>query len=566
MRSRALDRVAVALGAGLMSLASLLAAPLILSVEKSDPSFYLSYALDYRSLAERFGQTYHGNRLAYLLPEMAAFRLLGPESGYLVLRWAALAAAVTTVFALARPRVGTSRAALVAAAVALTPWLPRQLLWVNYDGFSAVYLLGMALLLLRPGRSRRGDLLAGVLALLAINTNLVFTAVVGGAALGWWFACRAPWRERALRAGWMLGGAVLAEALLSVVLGLLGAEGPWLAEALAVDVALRIAGDATWFIPLPDAVARSPYLVVVLALGILAAAVPAERDRPDADGVDAARLGAVWVLSTGAVILFLHIVMRSLWLGWPMYNVTLIAPTVVSIVGLMERLGASRDDRVPGGWATSAAASAGLAWVWSSGRLHAWTVVLAAVLILATTALVVRHRGSRPARPSPAVVALLPLVLVATAASATQIPTTAGFTDLAMREAFEWDTFDRIVDVRRLVESEVGPDRDLVFWHRTDEPSAEWLRRINMAYYGTGGGRLHVRGDAATGLPGLPQAQVEAVRERAPVTVVLLALSRAELTSGLVALSTAVDGARQTATAEFPGRTYDLHVALVEVD
>jgi len=186
------DGAAAVVWASVLAAASLAIAPLTMNMVKADPSFYLSYVLDYEAIAARFGQTYHGNRLSYLLIDRAAFAVLGPEAGYFAARWFVLSVAVLAAIGISRRVLGRAGALSVGAAVALTPWLPRQLLWVHYDGFAATYLLVAAWLLLGPVEQRWRRPIAGVVLALAVNANLAVLVLVAGRSWGgsWRSTCR----------------------------------------------------------------------------------------------------------------------------------------------------------------------------------------------------------------------------------------------------------------------------------------------------------------------------------------------------------------------------------------
>ena len=554
--------MALALGA-----AGVLLTPLRVRLLKADPSYYLSYALDYGDVAARYGQTYHGNRVAYLLVERAGFALLGPETGYLVVRWLLLAVATAAVLALVAPRVGPVVAVGLGAAVALTPWLPRQLLWTHYDGVAAVYLMLVAWLLLGDARHRWRQVAAGALLGLVVNTNLAFGVLAAAAVLAWLVAVPLPGLERLRGVLRMAGGAAGALLVLSLSVRLLVGSGPWFSEWIAIRTALVLAGDATWFTPLGAAVAQNPMLALIPVIG--AAAVAAAR-RPAAAAArpDAALPGGVWLLAASGAILVLHVAASSGWLGAPFYVIALLPPTVVAVTGLAERLAPGSD--APRWSAPTVVATVlwtvGLVVLWRAARLQPWALAVAcgALAVVAAAVLV---------RPSPSVVLrraavlLVPMVLLATWSAPAQVPGTDGFPDLAARETKEWTLFRAIVGVKALVAASVPPDRDLTFWHRVDGAEGAWLREVNMAYYGGGTGRLHAdKGDDPFGMPELRGEQVVALRERAPVSVVLLGLDRAELTAGLVALATAVPDGRVVAQEVLPGAAFDLHVAVVAIE
>lgn len=563
--------VGVAAFAGVLAAVGVLAAPLRIRLLKADPSYYLSYVLDYGDVAARYGQTYHGNRLSYLLIDRAAFALLGPETGYLAARWAALAVAVAVVVAVAAPRLGAIPALALAAAVGLTPWLPRQLLWTHYDGFATVHLLVAAWLLLGDPRSRWRRVAAGVALGLVVNANLGYAVVVATGLAAWLVSLPGPRPARLRALGAVALGAVAIEAVLSVAVRALVGSGPWFAEWIAIRTALLIAGDPTWFLPLADAVRQNPILLLLPVLGTLAL-VAARRPRVGG-GVDVARFGGTWLGGSLAVVLGLHLLASSGWLGSPFYVVILLPPALVAVVGLGERL-RDRPADVRGriaGRATGAVLLAAwigiLALLWVDGeRRPAALAVAAAALVVAAAALALRGDGRAARGLRAAAVAVAPAVLLVGWAASAQVPGPGGFPDLAARERKEWTLFHAVVEVKGLVAATVPVDRDLVFWHRVDGVEGAWLREVNMAYYGGGTGRLHAdRGADPYGMPELRAEQVTSLRERSPVSIVLLGLDRAELTAGLVALATGLPDAMTVAQTVIEGDAFDLHVAVVEV-
>lgn len=561
--------VGVAVISAALGSAGVLVAPVRIRLVGSDPSYYLSYALDYGDVAARYGQTYHGNRIAYLFVDRAAFALFGPEVGYLVARSLALAVAVAVVVALAAPRVGHLAAVGLGAAVAMTPWLPRQLLWTHYDGFAAVHLLVASWLLLGdPGRRWR-LFAAGVALSLVVNTNLAFAVLVATGVVAWVVAVPLDRSERIAGLVRIGAGFLCSLLVLSVTVRVVVGSGPWFSEWIAIQTALFLAGDATWFTPLRAAVARNPMLAVlpVLGAGALAAA---RRPLPSSQRPDAALFGGLWLTGAFTFVLALHLIASTAWLGASFYVVVFLPPVVVAMTGIAERL------RIVGPVAPPSSVLAGgsillvwmlvLAFLWRSARLQPWALG-ASVTALATMLAAVATGARAPTVLRRTGMLMMPVVLLATWAAPAQVPGTDGFPDLAAREDKEWTLFNAIRGVKGVVAANVPTDRQLVLWHRVGGREGAWLREINMAYYGGGTGRLHRdKGDDPYGMPELRAGQVTSLRERAPISVVLLGLDRSELTAGLVALATAVPDGDVVAQTVLPGATFDLHVAVVEID
>jgi len=565
------DGAAAVVWASVLAAASLAIAPLTMNMVKADPSFYLSYVLDYEAIAARFGQTYHGNRLSYLLIDRAAFAVLGPEAGYFAARWFVLSVAVLAAIGISRRVLGRAGALSVGAAVALTPWLPRQLLWVHYDGFAATYLLVAAWLLLGPVEQRWRRPIAGVVLALAVNANLAALVLVAGAVLGWILAVDLPFRERVRGVVGVAVGFIAAELALSLVLRIFVGGGPWFIETVAIRVALFLSGEenSSWFEPLSVVLRASPQLLlvpVVVAVGMMARpkAGTSRAERSDAGArIDVGVFGSTWLLASGLAVLGLHFGIESSWLANSFYVVQLLPPLLVGLVGAASRA-ADPALRPHAGWpelVVPLLVAVVLGLLWSRAALVPFALGLA-FLALVVLLVLVRRSAAAPGVVGGGLVAV---VLAATFGAPLQAVSAGGWADVEERERYEWTVFHHLRDVQALVEREVPSDRDLVFWHRTEPPEGEWLRWINMAYYGTGGGRLHIDKGDRIGMPELAEWQVDGLLARAPVTVVLLGLERAEVTAGYVELLTRIPDARQTGMTVFDGDVFDVHVALVEV-
>lgn len=557
---------------GIASIA-ILGAPLEIRLVKADPAYYLSYALDYGDVAARFGQTYHGNRISYLFIDRVAFELFGPGAGYLAARWFALAIAVGVVHAIAAPRVGRTSALGLSAAVGLTPWLPVQLLWTHYDGFATVYLLLAVWFLVGGPSSRRRGLLAGVALALVVNSNLAYTVVVGTALVAYVFSATGPMRDRLRVLGPVAIGAALAEIALSVTVRLWVGSGPWFAEWVPIQTALFLAGDSTWFKPLSVAVSANPTLAVLPFIGTLS--LVSARGRRSESGADAALLGGAWLIGSLVIILALHSFASVAWLTQTFFNIILLPPAVVALIGLMEKLRGADPESIPSvkpgrrrGALILTAWIGALGLLWSDGTLRPWAIgVVLLVLISIVPVLSVPFEAELRPRFRAAAVALVPVLLAASWSAPAQVPDLRGFADFGARERTEWTLFHAIVGVKELVAATVPVERDLAFWHRVEGPEGDWLRQINMAYYGGGTSRIHIdKGPDPYGMPEFRAEQLIAVRERSPISIVLLGLDRSEVTAGLVALSTAVPDATTVAMEVIEGDAFDLHVIVVEVD
>lgn len=557
-RSPAWPWLAVPLSLALGAL-SVVLAPRRIWTGSSDPSFYLGYALDYGDLAARYGQTYHGNRLSYLLPEMGAFALLGPERGYLVLRAVMLAVAALTVLLVAEPRIGRSAAVVVATAAVAAPLLAQQLFWTHYDGFAAVYLLVAAALLVGGHERRWRQYGAGLVLGLVVNANLAFLLFVGALGLAWLITLGGSLGRRSAGAGRVIAGVVVTELALSAMLQRLGPDGPWFIEVVPFRFARRHVGDDTWFTPLSGVLSASPFLLVVLAVLILS--VLSVRDRGPFPGRDSAVLAAWWLGISLALLLLGHGAFRAGWLGLPAYTVLLAPGVLLGLVGIASAVMRHGRLRRPVVGVAAVAWSVVLFAAWAGSPLR-WTVPLALAGTLAVCVALLRPQAAVAAALG---MALLPAIVVPARSYA---PST-GAPDFAARsegEQLEWDIFRAIVQVQAIIGDEIPRDRDLVFWHEFGDVDGDLLTRINMVQYGRGVGRLHRDKGEIIGMPELPPVLVDELLLRRPVTVILIAWERPELLEGVVTLSTRVPGARQTLQQVIEGDVRDLHVALVEVD
>lgn len=561
---------AAASAAALLGATGVLLAPLSLRLVKADPSYYLSYILDYRDVSERFGQTYHGNRISYILFDTAFFSAFGPEWGYLTARWVLLSLAAFAVLIMAARRAGPLPALATSAAIALTPWLPRQLLWTHYDGVATVYLLLAVLLLTSERRSTPRMLLAGSLLGLFINANLAYGIIVIS-GLGAWVVTAFGSRQERLRQLLGIGaGIVLSELLLSVALRVLVGEGPLLAEWIAIRTALFLAQESQSVEPMLQSLRQSPLLTLLPALGA-ASFIAGVRAREVRDRW-LALFGGMWLLAASTAVLALHFVMDSAWIESPFYMVTFLPPSVVAAVGLLAVSRSTVDGAPVRAGPLRASAPAVLllsAWMlllvilWVRGEVQYFTFPISLLSIGLLVWITLRGR-SHPVR---AVAVLVPLVFLSAWAGTAQVPDSREFSSLSEREVNEWTLFDAIVDIKALIAEEVPTSRDLVFWHRVEGPEGDRLRQINMAYYGGGTGRLHIdKGPGRSGMPALSPAQVASLLERRPVSVVLLGLDPREMTAGIVSIATAVPNARTSVNRTVEGVAFDVHVAVVEID
>jgi hypothetical protein len=573
--SRAQDWTRWALVAGTFAAFALALAPLQIFTGSSDPSFYLAYANDYRAVAARFGQTYHGNRLAYVLIDAAAFHVFGPRTGYFVARWAALTVVALTLGMVARRRAGREVALLVVGLVVLLPWLTRQFLWTQYEGFSVAYVaIAAGVAVLRP-RSWPWMLLAGSALSLAVNTNLTVLFVAVSFSMAWLVAQRSAGTRRLLVLSAALGaGFVTGQSVLSLVLHALVGSGPRYVEQVALEVAFRLAGDDTWFMPMSDAIRNSPYLLAVIGLVAVLAVRYAGGGR-SGGGDEATRslteFALIWSSLLASVVLVLHSQFQHGWLGGPFYNVHFFVPTLVVVIALLAlpvnaaRPAASVGKAFP--WTTIALiVLLAIAWVSVSrpSGTALWVSGSALVWLLGSSLRRPGQSGER-SRPRDAAPLLVAATLLSLWASPSQVPTADGFSSMSVRNAFEWDVFDHQLAVQRIVEASSGPEERLMFWHTTVMPQGDWMTRINMVYYGTGQGRLHDKRDPV-GMPNLPFDISGELLDVRPLNLVLISPDTFEVEAGLLALRSRGLDPRVVHQETLEGEVLDLQVLLVRLD
>ena len=533
-----------------------------------DASFYLGHVVDLAGQAARYGQTYHGNRVSYILVDRWFVSVFGLEAGLLLARHLLLALAVLAAFTLGARWAGPASGTIAAASVAFVPWLPRELMWTFYDGFAATYLLVAAALLLVPsGRRARavGELAAGVLFAAAINTNLALAAVSAITGLSWW-ALRAEDGPRRLAsatarlvAGWAAFSGLVALFLRSTY-----PDGVAFPELVALRVGLDVLATDQYFTPLRELGWRLGHLVPVVAVALGLTVLLVRRDPRDGDARALVRAAAVQVGGMGALALTFHLVTRDTWFGAPYYTVYHLPGTVVGLVAILaavvRRTGARPP--APAMWAVVAAIA-----VWFALLPLPGTVVRpVAVLGLGAALLVPVAVAAAGPRAGRGVVVAVPILLLlaglGATASAWHAGSDDGWGDVATRNAAELDLIRHGAALKSLVEGAVAPDERLQFWHTTEGRDGEVLRRLNMVFYGTGEGRLHTKG--GSGMPTLSDGELAGLRDDPPV-VVLLATSPTAVVAGEVALRIAgLQPVRRT-DAELDGEVLDVTVRILDV-
>lgn len=506
-----------------------------------DASFYLGHVVDLAGQAARYGQTYHGNRVSYILVDRWSVATFGLESGLLVARHLMLAIAILAAFALGARWAGLRAGVLAAASVAFVPWLPRELMWTFYDGFATTYLLaGTALLFVPSGRRARavGEVGAGVLFAAAINANLALAAVVGITGLSWWLlrAGDGP-RGLAVATGRLLAGWVAASGAIALALRAIYPDGVGFPELVALRVGLDVLATDQYFTPLRDLGWRLGHLAPVLAVALGLLVVLVRPDPRDADVRPLVHAAAAQVGGVGTFALLLHLVTKDTWFGASYYTIYHLPGAVLGLVALVavveRRAGPPPAAVVVGvlgvlvGWyALLPLPDAGVRPVAAVGVAAA----LAVPVVVALT------RGGARRALAGMVAALAVLSGLGATSSGWHAGSAGVWGDLSTRNAAELDLIRHSAALKDLVERTVAPDERLQFWHTTTGQEGQVLQRLNMVFYGTGEGRVHAKD--GEGMPSLGAAELEGLRTDQPV-VVLLATSPRGIAAGDVALQIA---------------------------
>jgi len=581
------ERLAIAVLVLLAPVVAITTTPLRIRTGGLDPMTYLGYLNDYEALAARFGQTYHGNRLSYVLVDRTAMALLGFEWGYFAVRYGMLVLAGAAIAALGRRLGGTPLAALGVVALVLVPWLSRQLLWTHYDGIAAIYLLVAAVLLLVPVR-RRGlaEFGAGVFVALAINANVVLVALTGVAVVAWIVGRRHDVLRDVLASGArVLAGMAATFSLLSLRIALWYPQGPYFSETVAIRKAFELSGDTDDLRPMAEWIGRQrvlwivPLLALLLVVevvrtaragrGVRAPSGPASAPTGEVPDVrDRQRVAiesiTVWLVLTMLLYLFVHFRAQQPWMQLSYYRIHLLPSVTAGVLALAALARQRAPDTVDRAvWAATGL----LVVVWFVGGGPSGALLVPGLVVmggLATATIVVARRP-----PAAAAVAFLApmLLLMVWASPGTSLERDSLF-GTAEREALEWDTARVGIAMQDLIESEVPRDRAVKFWHAAEGDSAGLFSALNAVYYGDGGQRLHRRpGQGYAGMPDLEEGNVlELIRSAQPLTAVLLGDTREEVGNGLATLVQAGLPARAGRYEVIEGDVLTVHVLLVDID
>lgn len=534
-----------------------------------DASFYLGHVLDLGGQAARYGQTYHGNRISYLLVDRLAVSALGLETGLMASRHLMLTVAVLAALALGARWAGSGAGVLAAASVAFVPWLPRELMWTFYDGFATTYLLaGTALLFVPTTRRARatGEVGAGILFAAAINANLVLVAVVGLTGLSWWLLRAGDGPRRLagatarLLAGWAVMSGVIALTLRSIY-----PDGVAFPELVALRVGLDVLATDQYFTTLRELGWGLAHLAPVVGVALALTVLILRPDPRDGDVVPLVRAAAIQIGGLGAFALVLHLVTRDTWFGAPYYTIYHLPGAVLGFVAVLAAIG-RRAGRGPAPGTVVATVLALGGWYallpLPSPVVRPVAGVGVAAAVLLAVAVVGSHSDAGRAAPS-AVAALAVLTALGTTASDWHAGDGGAWGDIATRNAAELDLIRHSAALKGLVEDVVGADERLQFWHTTQGRDGDVLRRLNTVFYGTGEGRVHAKD--GPGMPDLSEAE-RAGLDGDPPVVVLLATAPDGVLAGEVALRLAGLRPVVLAEADLDGRVVDVWVRVLALD
>jgi hypothetical protein len=240
------------------------------------------YIYNTQPLVQRFGETYYLLRLSSILPQRFVHELLGPELGYIAVRYIMLLVACSSLFMIVRRFFGVVPALYSALLIAFSPWYLRSITWEYVDGSAITYLFAGLACILAPVRPRRLHYLAaGALLALATNSNLYSLAIAGAFVPSLiYLRHEEPFRLLLVDACMAAVGFVLAYCGLALVLSTIYPGLGLLFEMFTVKVAsgLLAGGSESWFEPLGTYVfakrnyfVLAPALVLVSGLSVLAA-------------------------------------------------------------------------------------------------------------------------------------------------------------------------------------------------------------------------------------------------------------------------------------------------------
>lgn len=529
-----------------------------------DASFYLGHVVDLSGQAARFGQTYHGNRISYILVDRWFVATFGLEPGLLLARHVVLAAAILASYRIGLRWAGAPGGVLAAGSIAFVPWLPRELLWTFYDGFAVTYLLVAAAALLVPVGPRAravGEVAAGVLLAAAINANLVLAAIATVTVLSALAARPHDGPRRALLGlGRILVGWATMTAVFALLLRALYPGGEPFPDLVALRVGLEVLATTQYFTPLRELGWRLGHLAPTLAVAFSLLVLMAGAGGGTVESRPLVRAAAVHVGGVAALALTLHLVTKDTWFNAAYYTIYHLPGTVIGLVAIVAAVGRRRPER---GLSLVAAVTLviGMAGVYALLPLpESFVHPVAAVGVLGAIVAPVLAGGRRWSVTL--VASMFALSGLGFASSLWHAGDLRERDSVASRNAAEFDLIEHQVALKALVEDHVAADERLQFWHTTQGIDGRDLTRLNMVFYGRGEGRVHAKD--GPGMPTLSEGELTSLRSDPPV-VVLMATDPSELTVAEVVLQLAGFGSTLRAAVQLDGEVVDVSIRILEL-
>lgn len=536
-----------------------------LAENRIDPYVYAAYIHDYTRTLERFGNTYYSGRIAYILPERAFVTWLGVEAGYYVFRFLALAAAIFSVYAIARRYYGLATAVVVSAWVCFTPWLPRSLLWTHYDGVAVVYLLIAAALLLAPSTWRlSAHGAAGAVFALAVNCNQLLFAMGAAFLPGWLVMNRhygATWIARAVLC--LLGGFVLSYALLIFVLSF---ESPGngleaTRSAISTAVSLLTGGSNKWSLPLGELLAhpfeRSTIVLLIPAILLVVGICSADKRSlafQVADDQTRFELASLLFLALTAVLaLLLHFVFTHHWLAHYYYNVYFFPASVLVLICLGGKIELRDRSTLTYGICV------GLIALWLGLPSFLLTIVDAGpwiaviiILIAAVGSFALVSMTQRRNWPAGFVGVVLMISLLPIFASDYRMIGTAE------DRQREWDVYRGSIFLQRFIDQHVPTSRSIGFWYSNLDLLMYSIQSMFLWQYT----RVAPAEDGHPGMPLLDEKTRTAMIKKN--FLALLGASQVQVDNAVEVINKTGLPFRLVVRTSFSGRTWGFHAALLK--
>lgn len=269
-----------------------------------DPYIYTGYINNIHDLLQRYGLTYYGVRFGLILPARAFTVALGPEPGYLALRYVLVLLAGVPLYTLVKQRMNANVAALTYCALCTSPFLARSLLWDYPDATAVPYFLA-AVCLIGLDLSPRWmwDIAAGGLFGLALNSNVFVVSQIGILAVvyvGTAMVYRHPLRPSVTRVLAMVGGVLLVCFLGALYYRLLTNRWNIFSPTIGMVVWLSRGGMQKWRVPGFSWITSSPHVLLLPIQAVYCILATGLRRKPFPDTV------LLWYVTATAVFYYTH--------------------------------------------------------------------------------------------------------------------------------------------------------------------------------------------------------------------------------------------------------------------